>query len=234
MSLLLARIAAAHRNSGDGDPYWNSVVSLLHMDGVDGGAFIDEISANVWTANGAAVMSTSQKKFGTASLSIPSHSTSNSLKGPTNLGAFAGDFTVELWFYPITNSTTYTGEIIGVDRTSGPRGFQISWNADNTINTSVSGVTGPITSSQAMTLNAWNHVAVCVAGSTAYAFVNGVMSTGPWIPGSGNTTQPITLGTHADGITNLIAFFDELRITKGVARYTSAFTPPVAPFPNHA
>jgi hypothetical protein len=45
-------------------------------------------------------------------------------------------------------------------------------------------------------------------------------------------SQPLVIGDiHTLPRTN--AYVDELRITKGVARYTSAFTPPTSEFPNY-
>lgn len=222
-------------NSGTGDPYWANVVSLLHFDGADGSKTItDEITTNTWRCGNAVALDTSQVKFGTAALQFPSLSVANNLNGPANLSPFGGDFTAEFWVYPIQNSSSFSACFFGVDKTSGPRGFQIDWQTDNTVSVAVAGVTTTIKSTNTINLNAWNHVAACASGTTMYVCLNGVVTTGAWVVGAGNTGLALTFGTHLDGVTNFLGSFDEFRLTKGVARYTSSFTPPTAPFPNHA
>ena len=80
------------------------------------------------------------------------------------------------------------------------------------------------------------HVAVCRAGSNLRLFIGGTQL-GPTITDSGDMSvaEPVEHGAHISG--SLIPsnrYFDGriswVRITKGVARYTSNFTPPVPPF----
>jgi hypothetical protein len=66
-----------------------------------------------------------------------------------------------------------------------------------------------------------------------YVSVNGV------VQNLGSNTQNIStptgsrLGTNAYNEYSYTAYFDEVRVTKGVARYTADFSVPVTRFPNY-
>ena len=55
-------------NSGESDPYWSSVSALLHMDGVNGGTTFIEQKGKTTTPIGSVNTSSTQVKFGSASL----------------------------------------------------------------------------------------------------------------------------------------------------------------------
>lgn len=214
-----------------GDPYFNYVVSLLHFDGTNGSTTItDQILGNSWSCGGATALSTGQFKFGTASANWPTNNVSNRIVGPSTMSAFVGDFTIEFWFYPITNSTSYSSCLCGVDRTSGPRGVQVGWQTGNNINILVSGGAS-VVSSNTCTLNSWNYVGAAASGTLLTLNLNGIITTGTWVVGQGNAANAFTFGAHVDGITNYKGFIDEFRLTKGVARNISGV--PTEPFPNY-
>lgn len=79
----------------------------------------------------------------------------------------------------------------------------------------------------------WYHIAVCRSNGVIYFFVNGVRQT---TQGSGAASYsfPITTTYNVGfyGVEPLNGYLDDLRITKGVARYISNFTPPIARMPN--
>lgn len=84
-------------------------------------------------------------------------------------------------------------------------------------------------------LNTWYHFAVSRQGPNLYLFIDGTLvASRSDIAGQtvGNSATPIFFGRRsnsaADWFTGLI---DETRITKGVARYTGAFTPPTSAHP---
>jgi hypothetical protein len=75
----------------------------------------------------------------------------------------------------------------------------------------------------------WNHIAVTRSGSAFYMFINGVQtgSTGSWAGAISSTARPLYVGYNTSSA-YYNGYIDDLRITKGVARYTSTFTPPTA------
>jgi hypothetical protein len=195
---------------------------------------------------GNAQISTSVKKFGTGSMAFDG--TGDYLQAPNTVNANfgSGDFTVEFWMYassqalaPIVHQTSY-GTNLG----------WIVWNYDGvTPSTSTrkltfmaNGVSFVLTtSSDAYTDNTWTHIAVVKSGTGSNnikIYSNGTaIATGTYATALGNATQPLMVGGIISGVSwNRTEYFngyiDDLRITKGYARYTSNFTPPAAAFPN--
>ena len=84
--------------------------------------------------------------------------------------------------------------------------------------------------------NTWTHVAVSSegVGGNLRLFVNGVLA-GTLSAPSGQDTSPsltrLGIGRYqADRRKRFIGHIEDVRLTKGVARYTEAFTPPTAEF----
>lgn len=94
---------------------------------------------------------------------------------------------------------------------------------------------GSFTGSSTLTTGTWYHVALTYDGSTLRMFVDGNLD--------GSSNQTLTFNSSAnpvlgydpefpDTVHQLDGRMAQVRITKGVARYTSAFTAPTAAFPN--
>jgi hypothetical protein len=164
------------------------------------------------------------------------------LDGP-NLTFGSGDFTVEAWVYPAASPS----QPIIVGQWSGSTGgTTLSWclalsndanrNLRFLLSSNGSGVLTDTVSSSALTLNAWNHVALVRNGSVFTAYLNGVAATGGTYTISAGTslydaTNPITVGESSGTGQPFNGYIDDLRITKGAARYIGNFTPPVARMP---
>ena len=176
---------------------------------------------------GNAQVSTSIYKYGTGSLYFDG---TGDWLVPTNLLPLgSGDFTVEMWLYP---NATYSGTYAGLldSRTSadgaglvyfGYTGTanQIGWK-DNT--TFV--VTGTVT------ISTWNHVAIVRRSGTMTMYINGT-STSSAANSTNYTVAFRLIGSSFDPF-SLNGYIDELRITNGIARYTSNFTAPTSQFPS--
>jgi hypothetical protein len=88
----------------------------------------------------------------------------------------------------------------------------------------------------AFSLNQWYHIAATRAGATTRLFVNGtsLTLTTNTLQVNSASTGTLSIGSErlfANYNHDLNGYIDDLRITKGVARYTASFTPPVAPHP---
>lgn len=222
-----------------GDVYYPQTSLLMHFNGTNGSTTMTDSSKNnasVTATNGAAI-STVQSKFGGSSGFFDG--TDDYLTVPDN-SAFdfgAGDFTIEYWEYrtssgiqsPILsrNTITYTPYVIGWNDGATPTVLMIYMSSNGSSWDIASGV-----SMGTLTTNVWKHYAVTRQGNTFRTFENGIQistftSTATFPAGAG----PLQIGR---GIGTIYYFkggyIDELRITKGVARYTSNFTPPTAQF----
>lgn len=229
---------------GGGDPYWNNVVSLLHFDEGDGStSLVDQVSSNVWSRTGTSVVeSATQKKFGASSLYNPGTSVSDRFSCPSsvNLNLSGADVTVECWVYPTALRSTWN-TIVCKDYISGSVYWsyvfalfngKIRWSVGNGVNTvyhyEVDGVTS-------VPLNTWSFITAVQKGASVYLFLNGVLDKTAAAGTVGSNSRPVVLATLNDpGATQFSGYIDDLRITKGIGRYTTNFTPPTAPFPNHS
>jgi hypothetical protein len=63
-------------------------------------------------------------------------------------------------------------------------------------------------------------------------FKNGaqVGSTATWSGSIGDIAAPVQIGAYATNYDYSNGWFDEFRVSKGIARWTSNFTPPTAPY----
>jgi len=223
------------------DPDLSNVSLLLHGDGADGSTTIVDSSPSPKsvTAVGNAQVSTAQSKFGGASLLFDG--TGDAATVPNSLDfRLNGDFTVELWVYPVNliNERYFLSHYdfgssqrdwrFGVSAATGHLHFQFlspNGTAANQINANAS-----------LTEGVWQHIAVSKSGSISRIFINGVQraSTTSLID-LGGSSASLSVGSLLNNGTpdyGVDAYIDEVRITKGVARYTSNFTPPTAAFPD--
>lgn len=219
------------------DPQFGSVSLLLHGNGANGSTTITDSSrfANTVTAVGNAQISTAQSKFGGASIAFDG--TGDGLTIPAN-SAFdfgAGDFTVEAWIYrtaAVSNDTLIDNSYsTNPNFTIQATGSALRWTVY------MNGAAFLLTESSNHSLNTWHHFAFVRSGSGSNNFViyrDGVnVGAGTFTGSAGSSTAQYRIAeTSAGSGGDFSGYIDDLRITKGVARYTANFTPPTAPFPD--
>jgi hypothetical protein len=172
---------------------------------------------------GTAQITTSEKKYGTGSILI--NSTSNAFK--TNGVLLPGDFTIEGWFKGLQSGTEDFFILQGINATNGfligLTTQEIRWRSNGT-----SDVAYSISDSN------WYHFAIVRNGSATNnvkVYYNGTQVTqGTYtnqiLPSAGS----LFIGPGAQLTAGFVStgYLDDFRITAGIARYTSNFTPPIS------
>jgi hypothetical protein len=151
--------------------------------------------------------------------------------------AFPSDFTIECWVYFTNSSRGYQG-IIGAHNGSDQTAWVLYLEQNNTLNfqtSSGSGWSNGVGSGETVTPNEWHHIAVSRSGSSLRIFIDGTLKgtvTNNVNVASGSVIDigDYTCLNHAYNFT-MSGYIDELRITKGIARYTSTFSIPTEAFP---
>jgi hypothetical protein len=153
-----------------------------------------------------------------------------SVAGGSGTAMGTGDFTWECWVYPTSSSDyqcfidTRTNPLAGGDNT----GFYFGTNF-NTLAPIYYTTNLQLESTESITLNAWNHVALTRNSGTVTLWVNGV-SGGTQSNSTDLTEQRVLIGGDGLGAAlNLTGNISNLRMVKGTAVYTVPFTPPTAP-----
>jgi len=194
---------------------------------------LDNAEMNDLETVGSAQISTAQSKFGGSSMYFDG--TGDYLTSPNNpYGNFgSSDWTIEFWVNSTQTSRVdpfgwnyaYTsagwgGVILNVSASG-----QMSWYEQTSQRINATGTN--------WNNGAWNHIAVTRSGNSVRMFFNGtqVGSTYTTSFSYGANNSGFIIGVNNDGSGPLNGYIDDLRITKGIARYTSSFTPPTAAFP---
>jgi hypothetical protein len=213
------------------DPYNDSVVLGLSFDGTNNSTTITDLRSRALSVSGAAKLSTTQVKFGTAALRLTSQGDTVSLPTSVDWNFASVDVTIEMWIYPISLSPS---TLIGQQVNSGDGNWLFYVYNTGAIAIGKAGQSELSSSASVLSINTWQHVAVVKQGTTTKIYVNGsqvASGTGSYL---NNATTPLTIGSPATvggGWTGFNGYIDDLRITKYVARYTAAYPVPVNAFP---
>lgn len=224
------------------DPYWGNVSLLLHADGADGATTTVDSSgfAHTVTRRAAATLSTAQKRFGTASMKFPGNGGGNG----ASVGAFlvtttaalalgTGDFTLEGWVY-MTATPIYYSMLLDFRPAFGGGNYPTLY-IDSSLALVHHRNGSTIMQGGALALNTQVHWAMSRSSGTCRLFLGGVQVGSSYTDSTSYLTDTrlvVAESAQNEGYGSLGGYLDELRVTKGVARYTANFTPSTAAFPN--
>ena len=194
-------------------------------------AIFDNTGKNDLETVGNAQISTSVVKYGTGSMYFDGTGDSLNIVSSSNLIFGSGNFTVEFWMY----TSDAAADVISKRASGGYGAFGIYISGANTIQgyVSTTGTSWVFTGTRTFTNNVWAHIALVRDGSSIYLYLDGSQSTSGSVSTSAlmSETNPVIIGgTRGNG--DFVGYIDDLRITKGVARYTANFTVPARAFPD--
>lgn len=230
MSFMSWGAVASSRVAGIGgnDAY---TVLLLHMDGTDGSTTFTDSSASAHTVTvlGNTQIDTAQSKFGGASgLFDGSGDYLRMDDGSTDYEFGTGDFTIDFWFR--LNSTVKQFFYDG--RTSGSQAIPCIYMNSGVLRYYVNGA-DRITGSTSLSTGTWYHCAVARSGTSTKMFLNGTQEGSTWSDSTNyinGTNRPVIGDSGAAPGSSVNGWLDEYRLSKGVARWTSNFTPPTSAY----
>jgi hypothetical protein len=220
------------------DEEFDNVSLLLHGDGTNGSTTIVDSSSRfkAVTVVGDAQISTAQSKFGGSSIAFDGSGDELTSQSSSENNFGTDDWTIEFWI--LSTQTTRVDPFGWNYSYQNPgwaslilnlNGSSMSWyeNVNQRINATNTGWNN----------GSWNHVAITRSGNSVRMFLNGTQVGLTYTTSFSYGANPsgFIVGNVSDktgGQGPLDGYIDDLRITKGVARYTSNFTPPTAPFPD--
>ena len=232
--------AGQNSSSTATDPYFSSVVLLCHCDGTNGSTTITDQKGHTVTANGNAQLSTSVFKFGSASVAFDGTGDYLSIPDSADWNLGTGDWTVEMWVY--LNNVTARHGIFGQTVNSNNYS-EFALRFDSAVGSKCDVFSGgsPLVncnqgSTSGWSINTWYSICWERSGNTVRGYRDGaVVAT----HATGGFTYPdyaasLCLGVSQQGVNNfyLNGYLDEIRVTKGVARYSGAYTPSTTAFPD--
>ena len=213
-----------------GDDHFGKVTAMFNFDGSDGdttGSGLDASNKNLTVSYSSGdELSATQKKFGATSLYVADNVTLSSSDG-FNMGT--GDFTIEAWYYftSFSNSFGHYDQWNGSSTGAGNVQMWNSTSAQGKIKWYYNGSSN-FTSSTTMSTGQWYHVAYVRESGTLKMYFNGTVdsNTQSYSSQFGKTGTVYLGDQHAGGGGAPQYYIDDLRVTKGLARYTSNFTAP--------
>ena len=217
---------------GGGDPNFADVSVLLHLNGTNGGtAFLDSsLAARVVTPSGNIVTSTAQSKFGGSSAAFDGSGDYLTVGANAAFDFALGAVTIEWWYRFSTVSGYHYFYDIGTN------GTYMRIQSGSTLSAGYGGSNLMSQSIPQLSTGIWYHMAyVRTSGGDHTLYINGsstVTTTDP-VHSGGSSSASLRIGEYGGGTGyGLNGWMNDFRITKGVARYTTTFTPPTAAFPD--
>jgi len=183
-------------------------------------------SSTPTTLTGTPVISTAQQKFGISSLSL-NGSSYVTVASDTRFAYNNEDFTIEFFWRPTALGTQQV--LFDQRSTSNDAAIYLEMNTSGNIRLFVNNAY-QITSSVACSAGSWNHVAISRSSGITRMFVNGTLTPTTYTDANAYAARPIVIGASRTGGTFATGYIDEVRVTRGVSRYSTTFTPSLFAF----
>lgn len=208
----------------------SNVVALLHFDGANGSTLITDEAGHTVTAVGNAQISTAASKFGGSSLRTAGGGRAL-LQDHADFDLGDGDFTIEFFVRP--DGTTADQVVVrkGDGNNYSPFLFFASKNNMQFFSSSngTAWSIGPV-SCGTISSAGFTHIAVTRQAGSLKTFNNGALIATIGYPAAvAVNAAPISIGASSGGEAPFSGYIDDLRIIKGNAQYTAAFTVPTEP-----
>ncbi len=213
----------------------SQVSLLLHGDGANNSTTITDNSyaPKTVTAYGNAKISTAQSKFGGASIAFDGNGDYLIFPASSDTDFGSEDMTIEGWIR--LNTVSYHTIFNKNGAGASDIGFAIvnSTTIGLGLNNTGGGISRTVPTIQS---NVWYHFAIVKSGSDVVLYWNGTQA-GAAITGVTSINNNVPYWAIGTDSWNALGYYfngylDEFRITKGLARYTSNFTPSATAFPN--
>lgn len=212
-----------HDSSAIDSTYFANVVLAMHMNDIG----LTDSKGHAVTLNGNVARSATQSKFGGYSAYFDGTDDYLLVNGGSDFDLSSGNWTVETWLYRTTSGASQT--ILNLAAAAGANSGLNFWiNSSNQL-VQDNGVTGT-TAAGTVPANQWTHVAACRNAGATQLFIDGT-PVGSTIAQAPNTAAYAYIGiTSFASTSDYTGYMDDLLITKGVAKYTGAFSVPTSPF----
>ena len=198
-------------------------VSLL-LNFTNAGIF-DQTGKNVLETVGNAQISTSVKKYGSGSLAFDGTGDYLDIQQITNVQFGAGDFTIEGWLY--LNSLSAAQALIDFRASNGASYGEIYIATNGTLHYYLP---TDVATTNSFSTGTWTHFAITRSSGTLNMYINGTRGYSATQSGAMDASK-FRIGADVSGSAGLNGYIDDLRITKGFARYSGAtLTVPTAAF----
>jgi hypothetical protein len=188
-------------------------------------AIMDQRASNNLETAGNVQLSTSVKKFGTASIYFDGTGDNIRMPSSPNFAINAVDFTIEFWIYPTSLAAQFT--VVDFRGAMNNVGFTDYIGTNGKINLFQEGGSTYLTTTGTISANVWTHIAYVRSNGTIKVYINGAAdpttasNTTNWLAPNGFAF----IGSNYVGSNYLPGYLDDFRITK-YARYLTNFTLP--------
>lgn len=220
------------------DAYFKNNVLLLHGDGTNGAqnnTFVDSSSNNFTvTRNGNSTQGTfTPFSVGQRQWSWYFDGTGDYITVADNaaLDLGTGDFTIECWVWPDKSQPAAYPAIMSKGAYQGANAWALVCTpASNSVTFQYGATPSNIDATGALLPNVFSHLAVVRAGNTLTIYINGVSKATGTVTTDFSNANSFVIGRYdTSGSNDFAGYISNLRLVKGTAVYTAAFTPPAGP-----
>ena len=203
-------------------------VLLLHMDGPDGGQnFVDSSPYNVpITTVGDAHTSTVDQRFGTAAGRFDANGDRLQADASELWNFGTDDFTVDFWFNIAATGTSQY--LLSIGNQGGAPVFAMASGGGTGLDYYTQ-PTGWMEIDNVVQYGQWHHAAFSRSGTDFHMFLDGTLRLTRSAAGPISSNLPLFVGMRSQLNYPTNGFIDEVRITRGAARWTEDYEVPIAP-----